>query len=889
MSVIESIIEWAKKDLLDWQSDAVRRLLTQKELTKQDEEDILSMIKDSHGLNDDEQQTVIPSCLTDKDVPGVRGQSTKLTLKGINNLYNVNAIMDGSNLSFGHEGLSVIYGENGAGKTGYARVLKRACKARGSKEKILSNVFQKESSEVAKATFKISVNDGQDEEVTWMDEVDIESLLSQITVFDSKSAEIIVDGNNEVIYLPQGAHVFYDLVELLRKLKDKLEQEKPKVEKLDFKDINGETEAGKIIDGLTYSTKVNTIEEFAVWNEALQNEFEKLRKDVAEAEVNNPIKQAQKLRNLKEKIAKITRRIEKIEKTFSKGQELKIRQAIAQLLEARKAVTIIQKDLTKEPLPGIGESAWQLLYNAAKEYSTQWGYPEKEFPHTEEDGRCVLCMQPLSDDAKVRMNRFKDFMENSTKQKEDCAKKALENLSQTMKEPGIPSLDEYQDIEQEIRDITDENVVSKLSKLKKFIEVIEIRREEMVRAISDENIEDLSEMGDSPNEDLNKIMEELETKAQQKEKNADPGALDELKKKKVELEAQKYFVERKKEILDHLALLKKIHQYEECMKKLTTTAITRKGNSVVSSGLTQRFSHDLIKELKALGAYHLPLQLKSSGSGGQTKYQIELQEKVNKKARLSEVLSEGEQRVVALSGFFAELNLGDHECPIVFDDPVSSLDHRYREKIAERLVQESLKRQVIVFTHDIAFLLALEDKAGVNQSCFYTQTVRRAGDSSGRITDGRPWHALGVEKRKNYLKNKINEFKNLFPSDMEQYNQRAAEFYSLLRETWEASIEEVLFNKTIQRHSAVVHTQQLKLVYITTNDYILIDRAMSNCSKWMIGHDTSMALDINRPNPEDLEKDIEALDNFLKEIKKRSKELKKERGNALKPLRPEVG
>jgi len=103
-------------------------------------------------------------------------------------------------------------------------------------------------------------------------------------------------------------------------------------------------------------------------------------------------------------------------------------------------------------------------------------------------------------------------------------------------------------------------------------------------------------------------MEELETKAQQKEKNANPGALDELKKKKAELEAKNYFVERKKEILDHLALLKKIHQYEECIEQLTTTAVTRKGNSIVSSGLTERFSDTLTKELKALGVHHLSLQ-----------------------------------------------------------------------------------------------------------------------------------------------------------------------------------------------------------------------------------------------------------------------------------------
>ena len=59
----------------------------------------------------------------------------------------------------------------------------------------------------------------------------------------------------------------------------------------------------------------------------------------------------------------------------------------------------------------------------------------------------------------------------------------------------------------------------------------------------------------------------------------------------------------------------------------------------------------------------------------------------------------------------AELKVANRECPIVFDDPVCSLDHNYRDKIAKRLVEEAKSRQVIVFTHDIAFLIELESKA----------------------------------------------------------------------------------------------------------------------------------------------------------------------------------
>jgi hypothetical protein len=888
MSVIESIIDWAKNDLPDWQSDAVRRLLISKELTSQDEEEILCMVKDLHGLNEYRNKKNVPRPLKDDDVPGVRKNSRKLTLKAIKNLCNVNAIENGSSLLLGHMGLSVIYGENGAGKSGYARVLKRACKAKDSKEKILSNVYGQGSDGVAEAIFKISINDGTDEEIHWKDGEDIETPLSQITVFDSKSANIIVDGNNEVVYLPQGAHVFQDLVDLLKKLKGRLEEEKPVFSKLKFLDIASETEAGKIIDELKYSTEREKIEAFAEWNDEMQNRLLILHKSIVDAELNDPIKEARKLRNLKERINKILENVKEIQKGFSEEQQLKLEQAIKKVQDTRNAVRVItQDDLTKEPLPGVGENTWQLLYNAAKDYSVSFAYPEKEFPQTEEYSHCVLCMQPLSNEAIDRMLRFKDFMENTTKRQEELAVKALEELSKKIQDLIVPSLESISDIIDEIRDRDKEVAI----KLERFIEASITRKKEMLQFISGESISSFTKLRSSTKEDLIRIIEQLEAEALSKEIKVEPDLIRGLKKEKEELEAKKIFMERKKEILNYLEVMKRAHKYDKCINELSTSTITRKGNTIVTSGLTPRFSKALTNELNELGGKHLLLQLKSSGNGGQTRYQIQLQEKqTQKKAKLSEILSEGEQRIVAITGFFSELDLGEHECPIVFDDPVTSLDHRYREKIAERIVTESLKRQVIVFTHDIAFLLALESKVRELQNVyFHVQTVRNNGDYAGNLTDSRPWHAMNVNGRVKFLNTKLEGLRKLYQSENQSYNREAAEFYALLRETWESLIERDLLNETVYRFSVSVQTQRLKAVVVTNEDYQKIDLGMSKCSTWMFGHDKSVPLDANRPNPEELLKDLRELEDFGKSIRKRQKEIQKERNAALRPLVPTIG
>lgn len=80
VSAIESIVKWAMDSLPNWQSDAVRRILTQDEITQSDEYEIINMIKKIHGLVD---MAVEPRPIKRGEISGDNDAPVKVTLKAM--------------------------------------------------------------------------------------------------------------------------------------------------------------------------------------------------------------------------------------------------------------------------------------------------------------------------------------------------------------------------------------------------------------------------------------------------------------------------------------------------------------------------------------------------------------------------------------------------------------------------------------------------------------------------------------------------------------------------------------------------------------------------------------------------------------------------------------
>ena len=179
------------------------------------------------GLNDlleegEEPQTAQP--LDASHVPANWNTSGVVALKSIGHATNVNALADDQTLNFAEVGLTVVYGDNGAGKSGYGRVLKRACRAR-DQEDILPNAYATPTGRPS-AQIKYSVASTIQPEVAWQDGVAASPDLSNISVFDSKCASVQVGGPNELAYTPVPLQLLQALADLVRDFAGKLKTKK---------------------------------------------------------------------------------------------------------------------------------------------------------------------------------------------------------------------------------------------------------------------------------------------------------------------------------------------------------------------------------------------------------------------------------------------------------------------------------------------------------------------------------------------------------------------------------------------------------------------------------------------------------------------------------------
>jgi wobble nucleotide-excising tRNase len=378
----------------------------------------------------------------------------------------------------------------------------------------------------------------------------------------------------------------------------------------------------------------------------------------------------------------------------------------------------------------------------------------------------------------------------------------------------------------------------------------------------------------SPVNRLNTLADKLNIEAEALEKASNEEVRIVLQKQFSELDARVKLSQVRSAVITAVKKLDYQDKLKNCLSAVKTNAISIKASELAEKVVSKELAEALNREFKVLGAGKLSVSLHSRTDKGKSLHKLKLQ--LPQVQNPSNILSEGEQRVIAIGSFLAEVGLSGGKGGIVFDDPISSLDHLRRERVAERFVAEAEKRQVIIFTHDIYFLCVLVEAAKQANVSISTQSLVRRPEGFGIANPELPFEGRNTSKRIGVLKDQQQAIAKLYKNGEEQeHRKQTIDAYFHLRMAWERAVEEVLLQGSILRFRKGIETQRLVGVSVEDSDYDQVTKGMSRCSNY--AHDKASVGGVAVPDPDELLQDIRALENWRSQVDTRSKETMKKR------------
>lgn len=864
-TVLETILDWSS-DRPMWQRDALRRIVNKGKLDESDIVELVVLCKEARGENG---AGLIPQPLQKSHLPASPGAHDSVSLLAVKEVSGANALAPSQTLSFGATGLTVIYGDNGAGKSGYARILKRACRAR-HRGQIYGDIYSAPSGKPATATLEYALGSSSQPPEKWEDGEHPHSIFSAVSVFDSDCAAAHIGKENDVAFRPFGLDIPDALADACKRVKDVLVAEQKQLEKsknpLLLKPPWKETtEVGKALAALKHDTDLTKLKTLATLTEADRGRLDTLKanlaKDAAKAAAEQKAK-ADSIKRALDALATIEGETANnaLKSVFDDDRVAKGKRDVAR--------AAAEKAFSTEQLTEIGAEAWRGLWEAARRYSAQ-AYPGQSFPATQEDALCVLCQQPLGTEAKERLNRFETFIQKDTERQAQEAESAAKDSQKKLAEKSIST----RAIAASLDEIALHDAVQAKA-LRRFIASTRLRRYATFKAIAgfSSQLDALPSLPDNPKAELTAIEKRIRADAEESKNAAEAAERKKLETELSELSDRAILGEMMQIVSDEIVRLKTIHFLEQCSDDTNSRGVTDFGTGLADTHITPQLRDRFYKEIVKLAAEKVRVEVvRSSSRQGSPQYQVRFVAKPD--AKVANVLSEGEKTCVALAAFLTELATAQHSSTLVFDDPVSSLDHRWRRQVAKRLVEETAVRQIIVFTHDLVFVNDLLDLANTKGLPGAFLTVSREEEGPGVVTDGLPWIAASVEDRLDKLGKEARAAKPHYDANREaQYANAAFQFYGRLRATWERAIEEVVFFKIVRRHRDYIDTKHLKKVIVLTDvDCDTFRAGFKKCCDVVEAHDPSIGRNAPPPPPNELFDDLKALEDWVASVRNRQK------------------
>ena len=842
--------------------------------------------------------------ITVSDVPDANPTNPKTYLKSLGPVANIDKLASGQEpFEFvSPNGLTVIFGNNGSGKSGYAHILKNLCRSHGEVKPLRGDAtLEGETEWQVNLTYAEKEQDSDEtpKEVEWIRAEEHKAKndqeyipLERIAFFDSHVANTYVDGNRSLFYLPPEIRLYEELAILAGEFKEgidtktrELKSQRPSLPET-IEGTSAHTTLSKLQSENIGNISQDEIDAICTLSAGEETELEKIRTK----KTQTPEQQKEVIEAAKATLVNLNRDIGKISGAMSA-------ESIQQLQESHKAYQD-KKSLAEQGVAGlakempiregIGSDIWFEMFKAARTFAGSV-YPEATPPAIANGEHCVLCHQDLTEEASERLKQFDNFMEDELQQKAEKAKKAFDdNTNAILSLPDLNGEVTKQQL-QPYANLTDvktqhyESIVSDVQLTSSRLTAIKT----IIENDSFGDLESIRNEGFSLQADIDAAISEIDAEITQLESLIQQGTTElstEDQRRFDELESKSLCNSQKNNIDRYYQTSQKIALLEKCSDKLNTRRISNQSKSRSAELYSDKLKRRYTSEVKKLGLSYLNIEVGNKADRGEQRVFVNVTGLGQTKK--SEILSEGEQRAIALAGFLTEVNEVDIGNAIIFDDPVSSLDWDRRALIAERLAEEAKKRQVIIFTHDFSFALQLEkfakNKNRGNSSPFFKQLWIAKQSIGTELQFGvtgetaAAWESKKVNQRLEVINSKISKLeKSGLVSDgsgTSEFDKHASDIARHLRQTWERAVEEVALNRTIERYSPNVMTKNLEIVqFDCLEDYQTLHEGMSVISK--PAHDNPEYGGNEAPTLEQLKQNKKLLEEWVDNFKKNKEKL----------------
>jgi energy-coupling factor transporter ATP-binding protein EcfA2 len=849
-SIWDELELWSK-DFTPWQRLLLAAAVRSGVIPQGTLDQAYSLFLSEYGLaNVPEPYPSIPGSVTGR----VTNSSGKTRLRRIHSPSGINRLPFSSELEFS-DGMTIIYGGNGVGKSGFARILSNACFSR-QQHPIYSDIFDDSASGTPSACIEVEDETGTVVPLMFDSVTEHAPLKRGFVVFDSAVAERHLRDTGPLGFTPAGFDIFAEMARGYSVLQSKLaadieRRKRDNTFQLAF--IGAKTAASNMASELGRRTDLDKLRVLASFGPSERARIDQLQTLGDQLRANSPDGVIRRLSDVRPQLLLIKEKLAEARDALSEealAADVRLR---GDFVAAATAVARLGADQFGHPsLEGIGSSQWEQLIAASQAFVGQ------QHVHYPSDGDvCVLCHQRLDERSIALFAAYREFAAG-----EGPAALAAADAKLTARRAKLLTIQLALVDEGSIaHSFLKEAHPTVLSAIEETILALATLRNSAIAALEGAaTAASLAAIADF-NSTMDDVVALLDHDLSLMRQSDVPSSLKTVEDERAELRHREVLSQNLDQMVSFVIDAQWVAKAEsEAKRELNPRHLTEKEQALFATVIADHYRTALANECDALSC-GVPIEFKTQGRKGQTVRSLLIRNRSPE-----DILSEGEQRAVALADFLTEVGLNQHNVGIILDDPVTSLDHDRKERIATRLVQEARRRQIIIFTHDMVFFAKLADAADRADEKLTTHWMQRSGENDlpGMVSLNDGPTTTPQYRNTNFAEDSLAKAKVTSGSEQERLVRQGA---AQLRRTVEEIVPQYLFKEVVRRWTDRVMVTSLKKV---NWDNALVDELVEifeACSAIMEGHSHTEAGTQAPPTPVKLEALIRSTKDLIRRAK----------------------